>query len=245
MINIAIATPTYNEAKNIRKLISAIDKICSRHTDVNFTILVIDDNSPDKTADAAEESLKKIKSRNLKIRVLRRKGKEGFGKAYIHGFNELMKGKFDYILQMDADLSHDPTYITNFIEKAKAGKEFVVASRYIEGGGTPDWGMHRKLLSRGGNIYTRIILGNEITDYTGGYNMYSVDLLRRINPSSLSATGYGFLIELKYKAIKEADSYDQIAIVFKDRQHGKSKIPSSTLFKNLVLVPKLRRQIGK
>lgn len=242
-MNLAIATPTYNEAKNIVKLIDAIDSVCPKHPDINFTILVIDDNSPDKTADKAEYAGKNVKAKNLKIRVLRRNGKEGFGKAYIHGFNELLKGNFDYIMQMDADLSHDPKYINDFIKEAKSGTEFVVASRYITGGDTPDWGLHRKILSRGGNIYTRMLLGSKITDYTGGFNMFSTRLLKAIDPDSIEATGYGFLIELKAKALLMTKSSAQIPIIFKDRQHGQSKIPRSTLVKNFILVPKLRRKL--
>jgi dolichol-phosphate mannosyltransferase len=245
MKNIAIATPTYNEAKNIKKLIPAIAKICKEFPKLSFTVLVIDDNSPDGTADVAEAVGKKTKVKNLSVRVLRRKGKEGFGKAYVHGFNELLKEKFDYIIQMDADLSHDPKYLKQFLSEAEAGHDFIAASRYVKGGGTPDWGMHRKVLSRGGNLYTRAFLGSQITDYTGGYNMYSTKLLKKINTKTLQAGGYGFLIELKYRALQESNSHSQVAIIFKDRQHGKSKIPRSTLINNFILVPKLRRQNKK
>lgn len=242
MKKIAIATPTYNEVKNISKLITAVSKVCAKFPKIKFTVLVIDDNSPDGTADAADKVGKKLKSKNFEVQVLRRKGKEGFGKAYVHGFNVLLEQSFDYIIQMDADLSHDPKYLNDFIQEAEAGRDFVVASRYIPGGGTPDWGLHRKVLSRGGNLYTRMILGSKITDYTGGYNMYSADLLKSVDTASLSAGGYGFLIELKYKALQESKSFTQIPIIFKDRQHGKSKIPRSTLVKNFILVPQLRRK---
>lgn len=245
MKNIAIATPTYNEAKNIKKLIPAIEKVCKVYPKLSFTILVIDDNSPDGTADIAEATGKKVKAKNLKVQVLRRKGKEGFGKAYVHGFNELLKQNFDYIIQMDADLSHDPKYLKQFITEAEAGRDFVAASRYIKGGGTPDWGLHRKILSRGGNLYTRAFLGSKITDYTGGYNMYSSKLLKKIDTKTLQAGGYGFLIELKYRALQDSKSHAQIAIIFKDRQHGTSKIPRSTLVNNFILVPKLRNQNKK
>jgi dolichol-phosphate mannosyltransferase len=237
---IAIATPTYNEAKNIVKLIPAVAKAVKSFNDISFTLLVIDDNSPDKTADIAEAAAKKLKQSNFSVQILRRKGKEGFGKAYVHGFQVLMKQGFDFIIQMDADLSHDPKYLPDFIHKAQAGHDFVVASRYVKGGGTPDWGLHRKILSRGGNLYTRAFLGSTITDYTGGYNLYSKKLLKDIDIESLSSGGYGFLIELKHRALQHAKSPAQIAIIFHDRLHGSSKIPKSTLFKNFVLVPKIR-----
>jgi dolichol-phosphate mannosyltransferase len=240
MRNVAIATPTYNEAKNIKKLIPAIEKFCKGFEDLSFTLLIIDDNSPDGTADVAEQAAKKLKIKNLKVQVLRRKGKEGFGKAYVHGFTVLLEQKFDYIIQMDADLSHDPKYLKDFIYAAQEGHDFVAASRYMKGGGTPDWGLHRKILSRGGNLYTRLFLGSIITDYTGGYNMYSSGLLKKINMNTLGATGYGFLIELKHRALQNATSPAQFPIVFHDRLHGKSKIPKSTLIKNFVLVPKIK-----
>lgn len=242
MTKFAIATPTYNEAGNIKKLIKAIDKNCKGMPADSFTLLVIDDNSPDGTADIAEAAAKEVKNKNFRVQVLRRKGKEGFGKAYVHGFNELLKQDFEYIIQMDADLSHDPKYLKDFVKQAGAGCDFVAASRYVKGGGTPDWGLHRKILSRGGNLYARLVLGSGVTDYTGGYNMYSADLLKKIDTGTLSSGGYGFLIELKYRALKQSDSHAQVPIIFKDRQHGKSKIPRSTLIKNFILVPRLRRQ---
>lgn len=245
MNKIAIATPTFNESKNIKKLIPAIEKVCAKYPKTDFTLLVIDDNSPDKTADVAEVAAKKIRVKNFHVDVLRRAGKEGFGKAYVHGFNVLLPKKFDYIIQMDADLSHNPKYLHDFLKEAERGRDFVVASRYVKGGGTPDWGWHRKLLSRAGNAYTRLLLGSKITDYTGGYNMYSSKLLKKIDTKSLRAGGYGFLIELKYKALQKSKSHSQIPIIFMDRMHGVSKIPKSTIVKNLFLVLKIRSQNAK
>jgi dolichol-phosphate mannosyltransferase len=239
---IAIATPTFNEAKNIKLLISAVAKAC-KQDGVSCSLFIIDDMSPDHTADIAEQMAKKHQSPTFKVMILRRQGKRGFGNAYVHGFETILKkGGFDYVIQMDADLSHNPKYLKDFMKQAKAGHDFVVASRYISGGATPDWGLYRKLLSRGGNLYTRLILGSVVTDYTGGFNMYSTSLLKAIDISTLSAGGYGFLIELKYRALKQAKSPAQIPIVFHDRQHGKSKLPKSTLVKNLLLVPRIKLQ---
>lgn len=240
--SIAIATPTYNESKNIVTLIKKIEVVCRQFPAIIFTLLVIDDNSPDGTAAVVENHTKNISSTksNLQIRVLKRKAKEGLGKAYVHGFSELLTEKFDYVLQMDADLSHNPAYIKDFVNAALKGHDFIVASRYIKGGDTPDWSWYRKLLSRGGNLYARMFLGSMITDYTGGYNMYSAPLLKHIISRPLVSSGYGFLIELKYRAVRQAVSPTQIPIVFHDRQHGISKIPKSTLLKNFILVPKIR-----
>lgn len=237
---VAIATPTYNEAKNIKRLIESLVAVCKTIPETQFMILVIDDNSPDGTADIAERLGKSNVVRNVDIEIMRRNKKDGLGKAYIEGFTMLLKQGFDYIIQMDADMSHNPKYLTDFINLANEGHDFVVASRYLPGGDTPDWGWHRKMLSRFGNMYTRLFLGSIITDYTGGYNMYSSALLRRVGINSIHSSGYGFLIELKYRTIQNAKSPAQIAIVFRDRQHGSSKIPKRTLFKNFVLVLQLK-----
>lgn len=237
-IKLAIAIPTYNEALNIPKLTQQIKNVCLK-MDINCTLLIIDDNSPDGTGTIAEELAKSQKNRNFKIEMLHRKNKEGLGKAYVAGFKYLLKDNYDYILQMDADLSHNPKYLSKMLEAASNGADFVVGSRYVKGGGTPDWSLYRKLQSRGGNLYTRFFLGSRITDYTGGYNLYSTNLLRAIDLDDLQAGGYGFLIELKYLAQKNSKNIVQIPIVFMDRQHGKSKIPRNTLFKNLLLVPEL------
>jgi dolichol-phosphate mannosyltransferase len=240
---IAITTPTYNEAKNIKKLIVEVEKICRQYPNISFNFLVIDDNSPDGTAKVVQKVAKEITGKNFKVEVLNRKKKEGIGKAYVHGFKTLLEKDYDCIIQMDADLSHDPRYLKNFIKHAVSGKDFVVATRYIKGGGTPDWGLHRKILSRAGNLYTRFILSSRITDYTGGYNLFSTDLLRVMDIDTLGSGGYGFLIELKYRALQHAKSFSEVAIIFPDRQHGSSKIPKSTLFSNFILVPKIR--LGK
>lgn len=239
-MKIAIVTPTYNEAGNIEKLITELSKVCLKIDDVQFTLLVVDDNSPDCTAKIAESAGKKAKAKNFAVRVLVRNIKDGVGKAYIHAFNVLLKEDFDYIIQIDADLSHNPKYIKDFVQQARMGKDFVAASRYMPGGGITDWGWHRRLLSRGGNIYTRMLLGSKITDYTNGLNMFSAQLLKQLDTDNLGSGGYGFFIELKYKAIQHSKHYAQIPIMLVDRTMGKSKIPRNTIFINLLLVPRLR-----
>jgi dolichol-phosphate mannosyltransferase len=199
----------------------------------------VDDNSPDGTAEQAETLGKKLGDKQFAVKVIRRKKKEGLGKAYVYAFKKILAQDFDYILQMDADLSHDPKYLKQFVDATKQA-DFVVGSRYIKGGATPDWQWHRKLLSRGGNFYTRLLLGARITDYTGGYNLFSRQLLESLDLGSLQAGGYGFLIELKYKALHRCRNAVQVPIVFMDRQHGTSKIPRGIIFDNLTLVAKLR-----
>jgi dolichol-phosphate mannosyltransferase len=240
MRKIAIATPTYNESKNIKKLILGIEKVCKDITDLSFTLFVIDDSSPDGTAQVAEETAKKIRAKNFRVEILLRKAKEGIGKAYIYGINEILKRDYDYLIQIDADLSHDPKYIKDLVAQARLGNDFISASRYMKGGGIADWGLHRRILSRGGNIYTRVLLSSKITDYTNGLNMFSTALLKEINVDTLSSAGYGFFIELKYKILQHARHYAQIPMILTDRKHGKSKMPKNAILINLLLVPRLR-----
>ena len=239
-MKIAIVTPTYNEAGNIERLIKEISAVCKKIEDVSFTLFVADDNSPDGTANIAKTAGIKYKSKNFLVRILSRKKKDGIGKAYINAFNIILKEDFDYVIQIDADLSHNPKYINDFVPLAKKGKDFVATSRYMKGGGITNWGLHRRILSRGGNIYTRAFLGSTITDYTNGLNMFSTKLLRQLNTNGIDSGGYGFFIELKYRAIHLAKNFSQFPIMLVDRENGKSKIPKNTIFINLLLVPRLR-----
>lgn len=240
MRKIAIVTPTYNEAGNIKKLILGIEKVCRELSDLSFTLFVVDDSSPDGTAQIAEATAKKVHAKNFAVQVLLRKAKEGVGKAYIYSFHKILKQDFDYLIQIDADLSHDPKYIKDLVAQARLGKDFISGSRYMKGGGIADWALHRRILSLGGNIYTRLLLSRRITDYTNGLNMFSTALLKEIDIDALSSAGYGFFIELKYKVLPHARHFTQIPIILTDRKHGKSKIPKNTIFINLLLVPRLR-----
>ncbi len=238
-IKLAIAVPTYNESKNIKKLVSGIKKNVAK-AGVPCTLLIVDDNSPDGTGDTADTLAKSEKTKDFNVQVLHRTEKDGFGRAYVAGFKQLLKKDFTHIMQMDADLSHDPKYLIEFVAALEDEKvDFVVGSRYIKGGDTPDWSTSRKLLSKFGNIYARLFLGSRIHDYTGGFNLYSKKLLGVLDLDSLQAGGYGFLIELKYKALSHCRSVREVPIVFMDRRHGNSKMPKSTIVKNLLLVPSL------
>lgn len=238
-MKLAIAIPTYNEAANIGTLLESIHDQLRDISRLQTTVFIIDDNSPDGTADIVHNAAKTYKAKNFEIAVITRKVKDGLGRAYIFGFNKILQTKPDYIVQMDGDLSHNPIYLPQFVKAAKQ-HDLVVGSRYIAGGATPDWSLFRKSLSRSGNLYARLLLGNKIADYTGGFNMFSADLLRQIKPSSIESTGYGFLIDLKFRALRHAQSVHQIPIVFHDRYHGKSKLPKSTIIKNLFLVPLIK-----
>jgi len=241
MLRIAIAIPTYNESKNIRPLLEAIYNVVKDQRAAQIAVYVVDDSSPDGTAEVVTAAAQEFKNEVFEAHLMKRPKKEGLGKAYIDAFQRILaENKYDYILQMDADFSHHPSYIPQFIAKASEGVEFVVGSRYASGGGAPEWGWFRKFLSRGGNAYARLVLGRRLSDYTGGFNMYGADLLKRIQMGSISAMGYGFLMELKYKALKHCKSMVEIPIIFVDRTFGKSKIPQSTILRNFVLVLRLK-----
>lgn len=240
MKKIGLAIATYNEATNITKLLQAIDRELAKVKDVTFEVLVIDDSSPDGTADLVRSSAKKLNRPDFHIDLLLRKVKDGFGRAYVAGFKQLLNQKVDFIMMMDADFSHQPKYLTEFIKAALAGHDLVVASRYIKGGGTPDWPWQRRFMSKYGNFYARVFLGRPISDYTGGFNLFSSQIIKQIDLDTLQAGGYGFLIEFKYRALQLAKSLVEIPIIFPDRQLGESKLPKNTLLKNLILVPRLR-----
>ncbi|MEO7364603.1 MAG: polyprenol monophosphomannose synthase [Candidatus Saccharimonadales bacterium] len=237
-MRLGVAVPTYNEVANIEQLVTQIYQAVQGLV-FECTVLIIDDNSPDGTGDLADQLVTKLSSESFHIEVLHRSVKEGLGRAYIAGLQELLAGNYTHILQMDADMSHDPRYIRDFIEAAKS-TDLVVGSRYIPGGATPDWAPHRKLLSSLGNVYSRLMLGRAIHDYTGGYNLYSAGLLRMVQVDSITAGGYGFLIELKYRAVQCSRSCIEVPIIFHDRTQGKSKIPKNIILDNAVLVARLK-----
>jgi dolichol-phosphate mannosyltransferase len=239
MISIGIVVPTYNESVNVLLLLKAILKETAELENVKFTVVIVDDNSPDGTSQIVKKIAKELNTSTFKIVVIDRVIKDGYGKACIEGMQYLLSKNVDFILSMDADLSHNPKYIKAIIN-ASRNNDLVVGSRYVKGGSTPDWPLLRKVLSRYGNYYARAFLGSKISDYTGGFNLYSSELLRKINLDNIQSSGYGFLVELKYKASKKASNIHQVPIIFHDRQHGKSKIPKNTIVKNFLLVPKLK-----
>lgn len=245
MLRLAVIIPTYNEVTNVQSLIDAIAKVSAQNPGTEITVVVIDDSSPDGTADLVTKLAPSWKTDSMSVRIINKPTKNGLGAAYIYGFSRLENDGFDYFLQMDADLSHDPKYIAGFIHQANKGVDFVVASRYIPGGGTPDWALNRRILSRGGNFYARTVLSRRISDYTGGFNMYSADLLARVNVKTINADGYGFLLVLKYRALLESKSLTELPIVFFDRTHGTSKIPRNTLLANFILVPQIKFRHGR
>lgn len=239
MTVVGIVIPTYNESGTITQLLTELKRQIVSLGEVRLLVVIVDDSSPDGTSKMAFEHAEALKSANFQVKIIDRQIKDGYGKACIVGMEYLLSKKVDYIVQMDADMSHHPKYLYDLIKNAES-HDLVIGSRYIKGASIPDWSLIRRLMSRYGNLYAKLILSNEVSDYTGGFNLYAADLIKKINLSSIKSSGYGFLIELKFKALLNAQNICEIPIVFNERQHGKSKMPRSTLLTNLILVPKLK-----
>jgi dolichol-phosphate mannosyltransferase len=214
--------PTYNERDNITALIPAI-----LSTDTRLNILVVDDASPDNTADA----VLRLKENQFPERLFLelRSAKLGLGSAYIHGFNWGIAKGYDFLIQMDADWSHNPRYLAPMLKQAET-VDFVVGSRYVPGGGSLNWGLGRRLLSRFGNGYSNLILRTRFTDYTGGFNGWSAHTLQGIGLNHIRSNGYSFQIELKFRAHALGFTHADLPIVFDERQEGKSKMSTRIAF---------------
>ena len=211
-----VIIPTYNERENVRNLIPAILDLHS-----TLSILVVDDSSPDKTADIVFEMQKH--GYDGRLFLISQPGKHGLGRAYINGFKWGLAAGHDFLIEMDADWSHPPKYLVTMLHLAKE-MDFVVASRYMKGGGTLNWGIGRRLLSRFGSLYSRMVLGMYFSDFTGGFNGWSADVLSQIGLNAFQSNGYGFQIELKYRATKLGFRHIEFPFVFDERRSGKSKM---------------------
>ena len=210
-----VCIPTYNEKENIEAITAAVLSV----TDESTHVLVIDDNSPDGTG----EIVRRLMTLNPRLQILSRAKKEGLGRAYIAGFKWGLDQGYDVIVEMDADFSHRPEDLVKILS-AVATKDFAVGSRYVPGGRTVNWGLSRKIISRGGSLYTRLILGYPLADWTGGFNAWKNHVLRKINLDQVKSNGYSFQIELKYRALKNHLEGVEVPIVFEDRRVGKSKM---------------------
>ena len=209
-----IVIPTYNERENIGALLERVFDAAPA-TDV----LIIDDNSPDGTGQVVDA----LAARDPRVHALHRAGKLGLGTAYVRGFRYAMEEGYDLVFEMDADFSHDPRYLPGFFAAAQ-NADLVIGSRYIPGGGTPNWSPLRKIISGGGNTFARLVLGIPIHDCTGGYRCYRVAALRTLNLDAISAQGYAFQVELAYNIWRSGYRWREVPIIFEDRRVGQSKM---------------------
>jgi dolichol-phosphate mannosyltransferase len=228
-----IIIPTYNERENLRPL---LDEIFVNAPLTN--ILVVDDNSPDGTGNLADQ----IAEEDTRIHVLHRAGKLGLGTAYIAGFKYAIAHEYDAAFEMDADFSHDPRYLPNFLE-AIENADLVIGSRYVKGGGTPNWSILRRIISGGGNIYTRLVLGLPVHDCTAGYRCYRRSVLEQINLDTIRSQGYAFQVELVHRVLQHGFKIVEIPIIFMDRRVGKSKMSRKIFIEGFLSV--LRIRFGK
>lgn len=227
-----IIIPTYNERDNIEKLLEEIYKY---QPEVN--ILIVDDNSPDKTYQLVEE-LSENKYQD-KLFLLKRAGKLGLGTAYIEGFKWALARDYAYVMEMDADFSHNPLYLQDFLREIKH-YDLVLGSRYVPGGGVKNWGVTRKFISRGGSIYSKTILGLPFNDLTGGYKCFRREVLEAINLDEIKSNGYSFQIEMTFRAYLKGFRIKETPIVFEDRTLGKSKMSKKIFLEAVVMVWRLR-----
>jgi dolichol-phosphate mannosyltransferase len=230
-----VVIPTYNESKNIIRI---IDKICSVHSSID--ILVVDDNSPDGTGDLVKAKI----AENIRIHILEREGKMGLGTAYLAGFRYALENNYQVIMEMDADFSHNPEEIPNFLKKIET-YDLVLGSRYIKGVNVVNWPLKRLLLSYFANLYTRIITGMDVKDATGGFKCFRASALSQINFDEVKSNGYSFQIEMTYRLWKKGAKIKEIPIIFVDRLEGVSKMSKKIVYEAIFMVWKLKLGIVK
>lgn len=228
-----IVIPTYNEIDNIEIILKKVFEL-----NLGVDILIVDDNSPDKTYAKVEELIN-MKLYDDLLHLIIRQNKEGLGKAYIEAFKWCLANNYAFIIEMDADLSHNPKYLPLLIENIKE-YDLVIGSRYIKGGGVVNWSPLRKLISLGGSIYSRLILGISIRDVTGGFKCFRREVLEAINLDNILSTGYAFQIEMNYKTILKGFKVKEIPILFGDRFAGHSKMSKKIFVEALQNVIVLR-----
>jgi dolichol-phosphate mannosyltransferase len=228
-VRAVVVLPTYNERDNIEPYLRAV-----REVSTEIEVLVVDDSSPDGTADLARTLGAELGG----VTVLQRTSKDGLGSAYRAGFRQVLAATpaFDVILSMDADLSHDPAVIPAMLTLIEGGADAVIGSRYVRGGGTTDWPVRRQLLSKWGNAYTRTVLRLTPRDCTSGYRAYRATALAAIEPDSTSAEGYAFLTELVRRLTRRSYRIVETPIVFRDRERGKSKMSGRIIVESMLLV---------
>jgi dolichol-phosphate mannosyltransferase len=229
-----LIVPTYNERENIIPLVKAVLAELEEMTP-DYTVLVVDDSSPDGTGDLAD----KLAQESSHVEVLHRPEKQGLGPAYIAGFRRALDAGAGLIVEMDADFSHDPAYIPALLDGARHA-DLVLGSRYVAGGGVRNWGRGRQIVSRGGSWYARTMLGIQVADLTGGFKCFRREVLEAIDLDGVRAQGYAFQVELTYRALQMGFRVEEVPIVFTDRRVGHSKMSRRIVLEAAWMVPLLR-----
>ena len=226
-----LVLPTYNEAANLEAIVAA----ALEHLPSQRRLLVVDDSSPDGTGEIAD----RLAAADPDVEVLHRARKQGLGPAYVAGFRRALEGGAELVAQMDADFSHDPADLARLVDAA-SGADVVLGSRYVSGGGVAQWGPGRRLISRGGSVYARTLLGLGVSDLTGGFKVFRRNVLEAIDLETIPSLGYAFQIETTYRAIRAGFRVTEVPIVFSDRRVGDSKMTGAIVLEAAWRVPLMR-----
>ena len=224
-----VCLPTYNELENLEPMLRAL-------ADKDVRVLVIDDNSPDGTGELADRLAAELDY----VEVLHRERKEGLGPAYLAGFRQALSGDAQLVLEMDCDFSHDPNDVPRLIAAVADGADVALGSRYVPGGGVRNWGLLRRVISAGGSLYARVVLGVQVRDLTGGFKCYRRSVLETIDLNSIHSKGYAFQIETTYRALRAGFEVVEVPITFADREVGGSKMSKGIVVEAIWKVPRLR-----
>lgn len=233
MTRAVVCVPTYDERANLEPLVRALGEVLDTTRD---RVLVIDDGSPDGTGELADRLAAELDW----LDVLHRDRKEGIGRAYLAGFDRVLAGDAELVLEMDCDFSHDPADVPRLIAACEDGADLALGSRWVAGGGTRNWGVLRQLISRGGSLYARVLLGVGIRDLTGGFKCFRRTVLETIDREAIAARGYGFQIEGTYRALRAGFRVVELPITFVDRRVGESKMTGAIVLEAVRQVPVLR-----
>jgi dolichol-phosphate mannosyltransferase len=231
-VRATVCLPTYNERDNLARMIEALRGVL-RDGD---RVLVIDDDSPDGTGRLADE----LAATHEFVDVLHREAKEGLGRAYVDGFRRVLETEAELVLEMDCDFSHDPADVPRLIAAAEEGADLVLGSRYVPGGGTRNWGLVRRLISKGGSLYTALFLHMGVKDPTGGFKCFRRAVLERLDLDAITPRGYAFQIETTYRVKRLGFRVAEIPITFVDREVGQSKMSRAVVLEAIWRVPLLR-----
>jgi dolichol-phosphate mannosyltransferase len=230
--------PTFNEAENIEAIVAAVVEVLNRAAPRGYCVLIVDDDSPDGTGAIAD----RLAAGHAGIEVLHRSEREGLGPAYVAGFRRALEGGAAYVLEMDADGSHDPCDLARLMAPVRDGDaDLALGSRYVAGGRISDWGLVRQATSWGGCWYARVVLGHDVRDLTGGFKCFAAEVLDAIDLGSVRSRGYAFQVELTHRALCAGFRVQEIPITFRDRTHGTSKMSWRIALEAAWLVPQLRR----
>jgi len=234
--------PTYDEAENIEPIVDAALAVLGRSAPGAHRILIVDDGSPDGTGAIAD----RLAAAHGPVEVLHRSEREGLGPAYLAGFQHALAGGAAFVMEMDSDFSHDPADLSRLLAAVRTA-DLVLGSRYVKGGGVSDWGVGRQLVSRGGSLYARLVLGLKLRDLTGGFKCFRREVLEAIDLPTVRSLGYGFQVELTDRAVRAGFRVVEVPIIFRERIRGSSKMTWRIAAEAAVLIPKLRlaRMSGK